>query len=77
MSHTQPRLMCPFNYTSIQVSDAIVDLSFVSHLPLDGYSWLVHLNLFENNGDDQLKKKKVFCITCRTTITKTHRKQGK
>lgn len=77
MSHLQPRLMCPFNYTSIQVTNAIVDLSFISHLPLDGYSWLIYLNLFENNNDDKKRKKKVFCITCKTTITKTHRNRGK
>lgn len=77
IGHTQPKVACPLNTTSIKVSNATVDLGYVSYLPLDGYTWITSLKLYKSVESARRKKELLFCIMNEATITKTRRESGK
>lgn len=76
IEHSQPKIKCPFRPPLIKTMNAVVDLGLVSHLPLDGYNWLIAIKLFKSIGNSHHKKTLLFCIMCEATITKT-RERGR
>lgn len=75
MVKTQPKLKCPFNMKSIKVTNATVDLGYISYLPFDGYSWTLTLKAFKTNA--RRKKQLVYCGIYELTAIKAHRERGK
>ena len=76
IERSQPKIRCPFKPPLIKTMNATVDLGMVSHLPLDGYNWLIALKLFKPMANNRHKKTLVFCIISEATITKT-RERGR
>lgn len=76
IEHTQPKAICPFNMTSVKITNAILDLGLVSHLPLDGYTWITSFKLYKPIGIGH-KKDMLLCIISEATITQTRRENGK
>lgn len=41
------------------VNNAIIDLSLISRLPIDGYTWMIYMRSFNMKNR---RKKAVFCV---------------
>lgn len=74
--HTIPKAKCPFNMTSIKVTNATVDLGYIAHLPLEGYYWSFLFKVFKPILRLRNKKKMLFCGSYEAIITKTHQKKS-
>lgn len=72
VEHTEPKFKCPFNRTSIKVTNATVNMSYLDHLPLDGYIWVISGKLFKSIPNVRYKKQLLFCMMSESKITKSN-----
>lgn len=70
MNHIEPKLICPFGKQTHKIVNAPVDMGYVAHLPLDGYTWSFTIKVFKS-VKSRRKKQMVFCKLFEMTITKT------
>lgn len=70
MKHGQPKMVCPFKKTTYKITEAVVDLGYVAHLPLDGYKWTFIIKTFKSIKGRK-KKQMIFCEAFDITITRT------
>jgi len=69
--HLDPPLLCPIKPGNYALVNASFDLSLISMVPLDGYTWLVTFKLVTlENG----LKKTLMCLNSETKVIKTSRK---
>lgn len=70
MVHTEPKLKCPFGNSTIRIKDAVIDLGYVAHLPLDGNTWTFTVKVFKPGAIARHRKRFMFCITFEIAIQK-------
>lgn len=70
MSNTEPPMKCPFEKTTIKIKNAIVDLGYIAHLPLSGYTWKFTFKSFKTPAKVRRKKRFLSCIAFQVTVTK-------
>lgn len=70
-AHFEPTLRCPIKKTSIKITDSVVDLGYIAHLPLSGYTWNFIFKVFKSGIGKRSRKQLIACITYDVTITKT------
>lgn len=73
VKHTEPKAKCPFNITSMKVKNATIDLSYIEHLPLAGFIWVIHSKLFKAIPNVRYKKQLLFCALAESKVTKSNR----
>lgn len=70
MKHSEPRVMCPFKKNvPYVVTNAPIDMGFLSHLPIDGYTWTFTEKMFKTVKGRKTKRM-VYCEEFEITITK-------
>lgn len=62
VAHTKPRVKCPFKAVPVKVTNATVDFSYITHLPLGGYTWIITFKVFKSIPHIRHKKQMIFCI---------------
>lgn len=72
MAHTHPRAKCPFDMKTIKVTNATVDLGYLSYLPLDGYIWSFFIKAFQSIAKAKDKYRMIYCGVSEVNITRTH-----
>lgn len=77
VDHTQPRPKCPLKKGTIKVTNATIDLSYIAHFPIEGYTWTLFEKAFKPIANVKHKKQMLFCIVVEATVTKSNRKQIK
>lgn len=70
VEHTNPKASCPFNMTSMQVSNATLDLSYMDHLALDGFIWTFFFKVFKPIPNVRYKKEILLCLAIESKVTK-------
>lgn len=74
VAHTKPRFKCPIKRSVYEVINATSDLSFINHLPLDGYTWTVTFKMFKPIANVRHKKQMHFCIIMEATVMRGHQR---
>lgn len=64
-----PKINCPFEKSTIKIPDATVELGYIAHLPLDGYTWIFTEKVFKSVKGRKIKRM-VFCVAFQVTIRK-------
>lgn len=78
MAHAEPKIKCPIKKeTKIKITNAVVDLGYVAHLPLDGHAWTMTVKIFKAAPKSRFKKRQIFCMTFVITITKNRPERRK
>lgn len=77
IEHTQPKAKCPLNKGSIKITNATIDLIYLTYLPIEGYTWTIVGKAFKSIANLKHKKQLLFCIMSEATVTKANRKQSK
>lgn len=77
MAHTHPKLECPVKATNIKIVNATLDFSILSHLPLDGYIWIISIKIFKPLANVRHKKRLILCTISEYTITKSNQSTNK
>lgn len=77
IERSQPKIRCPFKPPLVNTMNSTVNLGLVSHLPLDGYTWLISLKLYKSIANNRHKKTLLFCIMSEATITRTREREKK
>lgn len=72
MVHTHPKAKCPFNMKTIKVTNATVDLGYLSYLPLEGYNWTFFFKAFQSIAKTKDKYRLIYCGISEVNITKAH-----
>lgn len=72
VAHTYPRIKCPLKPPKHEYRNATTDLSFITYLPLDGYTWTVSVKMFKPIPNVRHKKRLIFCLMIVATILKDH-----
>lgn len=70
MKYMEPKIKCPIKKRAYKFVNAPVDLGYVAHFPLDGYTWSFTQKVFRSIRGRK-KKQLIFCVTFEVTITKT------
>lgn len=76
ISHSEPRIGCPFKKGTIKITNGVVDMGYLAHFPLDGYTWNFVMNTFKSAHGRQ-RKRLLFCITFEIIVTKLRSKSRK
>lgn len=74
---SQTELKCPFKKTVVKVDHGIIDLGYIAHLPLSGYTWIFTFKVFHSDAKTRNKKKQIFCLNVRMTVTKSRPQKRK
>lgn len=77
MAHTHPKVKCPFTTETIKVTNATVDLGYLSYLPLDGYIWTFSFKVFQPIAKAKDKNRLLYCGSSQINITKAHNARKK
>lgn len=77
MEHTHPKVICPFTPGIIKVTNATVDLGYLSYLPLDGYIWNFSFKAFQSITKTKDKNRMLYCGSAKINITKAHNTRKK
>lgn len=71
VAHTQPRAKCPFNKTSVKVTNATINLAYITFLPfISDYTWILYFKAFKPINHLRHKKRLVHCFIVEATATK-------
>lgn len=62
IAHTQPRAKCPFKAIPVKVKNATVDFSYITHLPIGGYTYIMTIKVFKSIPNVRHRKQMLFCI---------------
>lgn len=76
MMHAHPKLKCPFNMKTIDITNATVDLGYIAYLPLDGYDWTFLMRTFNPPAKGQKKKQMLFCGMYEVIVTRGQHEKG-
>lgn len=77
--HTEPKIKCPFKKTTIKITDGMVDIGYVAHLPLSGYKWNFVIKVYKSGAGSKARHKTrlLMCLIFELTITKTRPEKKK
>ena len=71
--HTQPRVKCPFKAVPIKVTNATMDFSYLTRLPIGGYTWILNINIYKSIPNVRHKKQMLFCLLGEANAVKATR----
>lgn len=74
MEHLQPQAKCPLKPSVMKLTNATLDFSLLSYLPIDGYTWVISFKVFKPIANVRHKKQMIFCIISEATVTKKDQK---
>jgi hypothetical protein len=69
-----PRLGCPIKAGNYTIPDALLDMSILRLLPVDGFIWVVKFKLVASSNEGK-SKKIVMCIDAEIKLLKTRKNQ--
>lgn len=73
-THIHPKMNCPLKPPNYRFVNATMDISFISHLPLDGFIWTITIKTFKPIPNIRHKKRMVFCLMAEGSILRVNRK---
>lgn len=68
----KPPLSCPIQPGNYSIEEASIDLTPVSFVPLDGFTWLVTFKFVSSTKGSKVKKT-VLCLNSETKIYRTNK----
>lgn len=72
-AHTYPRVKCPLKASTMEIRNAITDLSFLSNLPVDGFVWTINFKIFKPIPNVRHKKRLLYCMIIEGSVVRGRR----
>lgn len=68
MNHVNPKITCPFKKGAHKITEALVDVGYIAHLPIHGFLWVTE-KVYKVTKRRK-KKRLVFCVTFELRVQK-------
>lgn len=76
MARTQPRAKCPFKAGVVKIINATLDFTYLTYLPLEGYTYIVTYKIYKPIPSVRHKKQMVFCLIGEASVFQSSKSSG-